>query len=45
MTRLLDTVSEMVVAMARLEKRQVEAETPAATLEPEYVLPLLPLPA
>lgn len=42
---MLDTGKETDVAMARLEKWQVEAETPVATSEPEYVLPLPPLPA
>lgn len=40
MTRILETVREMVVVVARMEKRPVEAETPAVTSEPGYVLPL-----
>ena len=37
--RVLDTVREVVVAMARLEKRPAEAETPAETSEPLHVPP------
>ena len=37
--RVLDSVREVVVAMARLEKRPVETEAPAATSEPHLPPP------
>ena len=38
--RVLDSVREVAVAMARLEKRPVEVETPAATSEPHLPPPV-----
>ena len=37
--RVLDSVREVAVAMARLEKRPVEAEAPTATSEPHLPPP------
>lgn len=45
MSQLLDTVREMVVAVARLEKGQAEAKTLAKASEPEHVPPPPLLPA
>lgn len=45
MRRLLVTVKEMDVAMARLEKGPTEAETPVEVFALKHVLPLPPLPA
>lgn len=39
MTRLLDTIREMVVAMARLEKSLAATETPTANFELKHVPP------
>ena len=40
----MDTVREMDVAVARMEKRPAEAETPAAASEPEQMPPPPPPP-
>lgn len=40
----MDTVWEMVVAVARLEKRPIRVETPAKASGIEQVLPPLPPP-
>lgn len=42
---LLDTVWDIIVAVAILEKRLVEEETPIEASELEHLLPLLPSPA
>lgn len=42
MTRLLDMIKDMVVAVARLEKKPAEAQSPTATSELEHVLPQPP---
>ena len=39
MARLMDTVREMAVVVARMEKRLTEAETPIAASEPEQIPP------
>lgn len=44
MSRLLDTIRVMAVAMARLENRQVEAETPTKASHLKHVPPLPPPP-
>ena len=44
MARMMDTVWEMAVAMARMEKRPAEAETPATASEPEQMPPPSPPP-
>lgn len=42
MNRLLDTIREMVMTVARLEKRPLEAEILAKATEPERTPPLPP---
>lgn len=43
MTRLLNTVKEMAIVVAKMEKRPVEVETPIATFEPVHVLSQPPM--
>lgn len=43
MSKLLDTIRKMAMAMARLEKRLVEAKSPIEASKPERVPPPLPL--
>lgn len=39
MSRLLDIIKEMVVAVDRLEKMLAKVETPEETSDPDHVLP------
>lgn len=43
MSKLLDTIKEMVVAMSRMEKKPVEAKNPSEASELGHVPPLPPL--